>query len=192
MVFGMAAREPWTELARTMRRVNVPSAIVDREGVVTWLNDAATALFGDLRGQSFLDVVAPEDAARVRSQLEQKLSGEVAATDYEIDVLTRTGERRRAEIGSVVIEGGDRCHAIFGVGLPLDRRPSPRPDPRLTRRQNEVLMLLGEGLSTDQIASMLHLSRETVRNHIRHVLRALGAHSRLEAVAMAHRQGLLG
>jgi PAS fold len=35
-------------------------------------------------------------------------------------------------------------------------------------------------------------SGETVRNHIRHVLRALGAHSRLEAVAMARRSGLFG
>jgi DNA-binding CsgD family transcriptional regulator len=52
--------------------------------------------------------------------------------------------------------------------------------------------MLAEGMSTDQVAAMLHLSKETVRNHIRHVLRALGAHSRLEAVAMARRQGLLG
>jgi DNA-binding CsgD family transcriptional regulator len=38
---------------------------------------------------------------------------------------------------------------------------------------------------------MLHVSRETVRNHVRHVLRELGAHSRLEAVARAHELGLL-
>ena len=62
---------------------------------------------------------------------------------------------------------------------------------RLTRRQMEVLRLLGDGASTDDIAASLHLSRETVRNHIRHLLRALGAHSRLEAVAVAHRTGLL-
>jgi DNA-binding NarL/FixJ family response regulator len=55
-----------------------------------------------------------------------------------------------------------------------------------------VLQMLGEGASTEQIAAMLHLSKETVRNHIRHVLRALGAHSRLEAVAKANRAGLLG
>jgi DNA-binding CsgD family transcriptional regulator len=39
-----------------------------------------------------------------------------------------------------------------------------------------------------QIAAALHLSIETVRNHI---LRALGAHSRLEAVAIARREGFL-
>jgi LuxR family maltose regulon positive regulatory protein len=62
---------------------------------------------------------------------------------------------------------------------------------RLTPRQQEVLQLLGQGASTEDIASMLHVSRETVRNHVRHVLRELGAHSRLEAVARAHELGLL-
>ena len=38
---------------------------------------------------------------------------------------------------------------------------------------------------------MLHLSKETVRNHVPHILRELGAHSRLEAVARAHELGLL-
>jgi DNA-binding NarL/FixJ family response regulator len=58
------------------------------------------------------------------------------------------------------------------------------PHPSLTPRQGEVLNLLERGRSTEQIAAELHLSTETVRNHIRHVLRALGARSRLEAVAI--------
>jgi PAS domain S-box-containing protein len=186
----MPRRERWTELARTLQRVNVPSAILDRNATVTWLNDAATELFVDLRGQSFFSVVAPEDVPVARRQFERKLGG-VPVTDYEIDVITRTGQRRRAEISSVMIEGGDQCHAVFGVALIRDGRSTPPSDSRLTARQNEVLHLLGQGASTAQIAEMLHLSRETVRNHVRHLLRALGAHSRLEAVAMARRQGLL-
>ncbi len=42
-----------------------------------------------------------------------------------------------------------------------------------------------------QIARELHLSIETVRNHVRHILRALDVHSRLEAVAVARREHLL-
>ena len=38
------------------------------------------------------------------------------------------------------------------------------------------------------MAEELHLSPETVRNHVRHVLQALGVHSRLEAVALARRE----
>lgn len=61
----------------------------------------------------------------------------------------------------------------------------------LTPRQREVLVLLGEGLSTAAIAARLDLSKETVRNHVRAVLQELGAHSRLEAVIEARRRGLL-
>jgi DNA-binding NarL/FixJ family response regulator len=61
------------------------------------------------------------------------------------------------------------------------------PHPHLTPRQAEVLRLLEHGRSTTQIAHELHLSQETVRNHVRHLLRALGVNSRLEAVAVARR-----
>jgi DNA-binding CsgD family transcriptional regulator len=70
-------------------------------------------------------------------------------------------------------------------------RERTRVAPTLTARQKEVLQLLAGGASTTQIQETLQLSRETVRNHIRHLLRALGAHSRLEAVAFARRSGLI-
>jgi PAS domain S-box-containing protein len=177
------------ELTKTLERVKVPSIVSDRRGTITWLNDAARDLFGDLLGKPFTSVVAPEDVSRVERQLARKLQG-TPVTDYEVEVLPVDGRRRRAQISSVPIAGGDECHAIFGVALP--RAPSASAsDAKLTTRQNEVLGLLGQGASTDEIAASLHLSKETVRNHIRHVLRALGAHSRLEAVAIAHRRHLL-
>jgi len=52
-------------------------------------------------------------------------------------------------------------------------------------------MLLGEGASTEMIADHLGIARETARNHIRAVLRELGARTRLEAVVEAHARGLL-
>jgi DNA-binding NarL/FixJ family response regulator len=113
-----------------------------------------------------------------------------AVSDYEIEVLTRDGRRVRAEISSVPIPGGDPDRAVFAVAW-LDRQPPASERTRLTPRQSQVLQLLADGTSTEQIASELHLSTETVRNHIRHVLKALGAHSRLEAVVLARRQGLI-
>ena len=55
---------------------------------------------------------------------------------------------------------------VFGL---LEERPddSPAPPAHLTPRQVEVLRLLEQGRSTKQIAAELHLSNETVRNHIR-------------------------
>lgn len=62
----------------------------------------------------------------------------------------------------------------------------------LTRRQLEILRLLGKGKTTDEIAGELDLSRTTVRNYIASVLAALGVHTRLQAVLAARRAGLLG
>ena len=58
-----------------------------------------------------------------------------------------------------------------------------------TRR--EILRMLAHGASTQQIAQELHLSRETVRNHVRGILQALDVHSRVEAVAAARAEGVL-
>ena len=186
----MARKRSSIDLTDTLRKVKVPSFIAASDGTITWGNEAAKTMFGDLSGQPFTTVVAPEYAQMVQRQLDRKLRG-APVTDYEVDVFTADGRRRRAEISSVPIEHGDDCHAVFGVVLPGKPR-GPMPDaPILTSRQNQVLQLLGEGASTEQIAAMLHVTKETVRNHIRHILRALGAHSRLEAVAIAHRRGLL-
>lgn len=57
----------------------------------------------------------------------------------------------------------------------------------LTPREWEVLDLLCEGLSTDQIAREFVLSVETIRSHIKNILRKLGVNSRAEAVSLADR-----
>lgn len=177
------------DLMTTLERVKVPSAVVDRSGTVTWQNRAARETAGDLVGRPFVSIVAPEHQAVAQRQLERLLLG-VPVADYAIDLFTVDGRRRRAEISSVIVEGGEPYQAVFGIAVVGPPRAASAV--HLTKRQNEVLELLGEGASTDQIAATLHLSRETVRNYVRQVLRALGAHSRLEAVALAHQEGLLG
>jgi DNA-binding CsgD family transcriptional regulator len=61
----------------------------------------------------------------------------------------------------------------------------------LTPRELEVLSLLAEGHSPPAIAVRLVVSIYTARGHVKNVLRKLGAHSQLEAVAIAKRIGLL-
>jgi PAS domain S-box-containing protein len=65
---------------------------------------------------------------------------------------------------------------------------SPSP---LTAREREVLSFLAAGASTRQIAESLMVSTATVRHHVGAVLAKLHAHSRLEAVSLAHRHHLL-
>jgi DNA-binding NarL/FixJ family response regulator len=61
----------------------------------------------------------------------------------------------------------------------------------LTEREREVLGLLAEGLSNAAIAGQLTVSVHTVRNHVANLSAKLGAHSKLEALSIAVRDGLL-
>ncbi len=62
---------------------------------------------------------------------------------------------------------------------------------RLTPRELEVLRLLHDGLSNQEIAGRLRISVATVKNHVHHLLAKLGAHSRGEAASTGRRLGLL-
>ena len=65
------------------------------------------------------------------------------------------------------------------------------PGRRLSRREADVLQLLADGASNPDIAIRLQLSPHTVRNHVQHIFARLGAHSRLEAVTIGLRGGLI-
>jgi DNA-binding NarL/FixJ family response regulator len=61
----------------------------------------------------------------------------------------------------------------------------------LNRREVDVLQLLAEGLSTIELAAHMGVSVNTVRNNIQSALTRLGAHSKLEAVSIALREGII-
>jgi DNA-binding NarL/FixJ family response regulator len=73
----------------------------------------------------------------------------------------------------------------------LPRLRGGRERSKLTRRELEVVSLLAEGASSSEIATRLAISINTVRNHVQNLLTKLGAHSQLEAVAIAVREGIV-
>ncbi|HKP17789.1 MAG TPA: response regulator transcription factor [Gaiellaceae bacterium] len=73
----------------------------------------------------------------------------------------------------------------------VDRaRPAPASLSQLTPRELEVLRLLAEGYSAKDIAGRLFISAKTVGTHIEHIRRKLGVRTRVQAVALAFREGL--
>lgn len=121
----------------------------------------------------------------------RKVIGKVRATDYPAVVLTRNGEHVPVEVSSVRVERAGHVAGIFGVFEPETDRTLTETCAQLTPRQSQVLRLLAQGASTDQIAASLGVTRETVRNHVRDILRRLNAHSRLEAVLTARKLELV-
>jgi len=61
----------------------------------------------------------------------------------------------------------------------------------LTEREREILTLIAQGLSNQQIAERLYISIKTVQTHRAHVLEKLGLHDRTELVRYAIRKGLI-
>ena len=93
---------------------------------------------------------------------------------------------RSAHEGNAVIP-----EAMLGRLVSSPQRQTPGVGSDLSERELEVLTLLAEGLATKAIAEQLYLSVHTVRNHIQRILMKLDAHSKLEAVAIGLREGII-
>ena len=84
-----------------------------------------------------------------------------------------------------------------GIGGDLGQRGGPdRPRPgrdlsRITEREREVLSLVAEGLSNDEIATRLYLSPLTTKTHVSHVMTKLDARDRAQLVVIAYESGLV-
>lgn len=86
---------------------------------------------------------------------------------------------------------------LFAQDIPADKAdlnsdhdPRPELDP-LSRREQQVLFLVARGHSNREIGSRLHITEETVKTHVRRILRRLNAHNRAHAVHLAHELGQL-
>jgi DNA-binding CsgD family transcriptional regulator len=180
------------QLKPVLERVAAPSFAIDTRGTVRWLNDAAIQLVGDIRGRKFTVAVAPQDLSRLRRRFARRLA-EGGGADFQAMLVTRGGGLASCGLSSTVLHREGLVVGVFGVMTrpPLRKHPPPVGPERLTPRQFEVLQLLAGGASTDDMAHLLHLSRETVRNHVQAVLRKLKAKNRLEAVAIARRDALV-
>jgi len=62
-------------------------------------------------------------------------------------------------------------------------------DVRMTRREQEVIALIGEGLSNKEIAQRLNIASHTVKSHVRNVMEKLALHTRLQIAAYSRRDG---
>jgi DNA-binding NarL/FixJ family response regulator len=125
----------------------------------------------------------------------------------ELPIVFISGERTDAlDSASGLFLGADdyickpfHPEELLARGQRLLRRFAARAnaEPRasayeLTPREQEVLALLARGLNQTQIAGDLFISQKTVETHIQRILSKLDVHSRAEAVAVAHRDGLVG
>jgi len=126
-----------------------------------------------------------------------------AVHDFKLNLRKNKSEIVRTDVSVVFVREPTPSElTIIHTLKPLDgergtderRAPTPacpkRSNP-LTRREIEVLRLLEDRKRTREISALLFISNDTVRNHIKHTLSKLEAHSRLEALFLARRDCLL-
>jgi DNA-binding NarL/FixJ family response regulator len=102
------------------------------------------------------------------------------ARDASVDVLCGTlAEIAAGRLACPPEISGSLLRALFHDA---NRDPESQLDPALTRRESEVLELLGRGLSNKEIGSELCLSVATVKHHVHHVLEKLKLPCRAQAM----------
>jgi DNA-binding CsgD family transcriptional regulator len=131
---------------------------------------------------------------------------------FEMRIETRFAQKRWVSVSNLTVETEEGCylvhflrdsqgtHDALEMARALIELSSQEDAPPATKRQDilalssrqlEVLDLLSEGKSVKEMAGELYLAQATIRNHVRSLLQALGAHSQLEVVARARQMGLI-
>jgi DNA-binding NarL/FixJ family response regulator len=146
--------------------------VLEENAAVQELIDQALRRAGH-RGRLDAGLVAPDDLARAREAFRQKQKG-APHTELEVSVERPDGQRVRIAVNSVPLRNTDGAMiGSFGLIQVLGEiDPASASAPRLSPRERETFTLLAAGYPTEQMAQQMGIAKETVRNHVRRVLRA--------------------
>ncbi len=132
---------------------------------------------------AFASLEMPFECERTRLLLARVLAGH----DAEAAIADARPALARFEHLGAARDADAAAAFLRSLGVKAARR-GPRGIGLLTKRERDVLALLGEGLSNPEIADRLVVSRKTVEHHVASVLSKLGLRGRAEAAAYAVRE----
>ncbi|MGE5292569.1 MAG: ATP-binding protein [Micromonosporaceae bacterium] len=149
-----------------------------------------------LAWQEVLDTFGPAfvyEAARTRCRLAEALAeaGRRDEAQQAWRQAAETAERLGAAPLRTALDGLARRARLGPAGHSAAGGPAGGGPAGLTSREQEVLRLLTEGRTNREIAAALFIAPKTASVHVSNILGKLGAASRTEAAAIAHRRGLL-
>jgi len=109
----------------------------------------------------------------------------------EVDPSEVAGAVRQIHAGHSLLSPAVASKLVSEFATMAKRTDDRAMRPKLTGREVEVLGLAADGLTNRQIGRKLHISENTVKNHMRNILEKLHLHSRMEAVLYAVRAELI-
>ena len=186
---------------------------VDHEGRIVAWNEAAEHTFGftqsEALGKECWSLLSGRDIFGNKSCCEgcpvraSAFNNELV-NRFQIDFKTAANEFERFAVSTVMLIDSFGKKSLVHLCRPGsdvndkvvtdNAKTNPTVQNRrgiLTPREIEVITLLDKGKSVAEIASLMGISVSTVRNHTQHVLTKLNAHTRLEAVALGRKLGLI-
>jgi PAS domain S-box-containing protein len=109
----------------------------DLEGRFTAVNRRGEEITGysraEIVGEDITKIVAPEHVARARRNIERKLAGEAEATTYELDIVTRSGQRIPLEVSTRLVRENGTPVAVEGIARDISERRRAEEDLRRTQ-----------------------------------------------------------
>jgi DNA-binding NarL/FixJ family response regulator len=124
--------------------------------------------------------------------LEALNAGAAGYVTKDVSLLDVVGAVRRAAEGEAVVEGISTGHLLNRfVSFAAEAARSARILVELSPREREVLALVAQGRSNQQIATALGISDRTVASHVSSIYRKLGVSNRVDAARQAMRLGLV-
>jgi DNA-binding NarL/FixJ family response regulator len=172
-------------VARAVRQEHPDVVLVDRDLPPTGGVDALLRLVAETPLLRFVVLSPVDDEDAALKAMRAGASG----------FLVKTGEPGSVTAAVAAVARGEMAVSRAMAGRLLERlRDTPEPAmgmrpvrSELTPREWEVLDLLSGGRTTEQIAEELLVTVETVRSHVKHLLRKLGVHNRSDAILAAQR-----
>lgn len=190
-----------------------PAYVVDHFGVIVAWNPAAEQSFGYAKqeavGQHCWELLAGQDLFGNQYCCEGCPMREMAylhksVKSNEMFFKTASNELRKFSVTTLVLHDGPGKELLVHLCRPVCEEveaftPTVCTSPpsanykrgTLTGREKEVLMLLSEGKSTQDVAADMCVSSATVRNHTQHILHKLNVHSRVAAINLGRKLGLI-
>jgi PAS domain S-box-containing protein len=122
---------PTLDLPEAVQQLAAPAYVLGRDGRIRWINPSYIELLGDRRGQSFVDVVAPEHRQLARTNFARKVVGH-ASTIFDLRVLDRHGERLTVRVISAPLAAPTSSSAYSGSPFRSTKRRSASSRPSRT------------------------------------------------------------
>jgi DNA-binding CsgD family transcriptional regulator len=202
-----------TSASKALLSTGEPAYAVDHAGVIVAWNPAAEQAFGyseaQALGQHCWELLAGQDLFGNQYCCEGCPLREMAirhepVKSNEMFFKTASNELNKFSVTTLVLydgagkellvhlcrpecEAGEACTTLICSNPPSANHSRGT----LTRREKEVLTLLSEGKSTQDVATDMCISASTVRNHTQHILHKLNVHSRVAAINLGQRLGLI-